>query len=212
MKKRANTMSNLGLNEGSTIAPGRTIRFRRELVGWKAAELARRAGINPRTYDAIEKGRIVSPSIRNLEAIARALGISVASLFADNGASHDQNQSFLEGNQKGCHTLEFPKDGFRIVCYTPFVPHILVGKVILKGEGRIDRKLLPTSGLVFIQVIMGKLSVHFDGKDHLIKEGHYAFFDGALPHSYTNPQYKESTFLLVTTPSFLSQNSMRRSS
>ena len=63
-----------------SIAPGQAIRARREILGWRAVELARRSGVNPRTLDAIEKGRIESPSLRNLGAIARALGISVATL------------------------------------------------------------------------------------------------------------------------------------
>ena len=188
-----------------TIAPGQAIRHRRELLGWKGVELARRSRVNSRTLDAIEKGRIASPSLHNLEAIAGALGISVAALFAGTSPS-DQNKIFMLGNQKGEHTLEFPKEGFRVVCYTPFIPNLFVGKVILKGETRIEHRTFPTSGRIFIQTIMGKLFLNFDGKEHLIREGYYAFFDGSFPHFYYNPQFKESTFLLVTSPSFLTSN------
>ncbi len=187
------------------IAPGAMIRDKRKLLGWKGVELARRSGVNPRTLDAIEKGRIESPSIRNLEAIARALGVSVASLFVGTNSS-DGDRIFIGGNQKGQHTLEFSKDGFRIVSYTPFVPNFFVGKVILKGETRIERRMLPTSGTLFVQPIIGKLSVTFEGKDHLIREGNYVFFDGCFPHSFYNPQFKEAAFLLVTSPSFLTPN------
>src|SRR3989338_6492999 len=95
----------------STLSPGTAIRRRRELLGWKAIELSRRSGLNPRTLDAIEKGRIESPSIRNLESVARALNVSVAALFS--GAKSDLDRVFIGGNQKGQHTLEFPKNGFR---------------------------------------------------------------------------------------------------
>ena len=189
-----------------SVCPGRVIRYRRGLLGWKAVELARRAGINPRTYDAIEKGRIESPSLRNLGAIAQALGVSVGSLFAERSEDGESEGIFIGGNQKGQHTLEFAKDGFRVVCYTPFVPNIFVGKVVIKGETQIEHRALPTSGLIFAQTIMGKLSIHFGGKDHLIREGSYAFFDGCSRHSFSNPQYRESTFLLMTAPSFLSRN------
>ncbi len=184
-----------------TAAPGQAIRRHREILGWKAIELSRKSGINPRTLDAIEKGRIESPSLRNLECLARALGVSTASLFSNHET--DQDRFFLGGNQKGQHTLEFQKFGFRVVCYTPLVHHFFVGKIILKGETKIEHKILPTSGMIMAQVIMGKLSVHFEGKEHLIREGNYAFFDGCFPHYFYNPQYKECTFLLVTAPSFL---------
>lgn len=194
------------------VAPGLVIRHRRELLKWKAVELARKSGINPRTLDAIEKGRIESPSLRNLESLARALGISTASLFSTSESDHDC--FFLGGNQKGQHTLEFQKHGFRVVCYTPLVPHFFMGKVILQGETKIEQKVLPTSGMILTQVIIGKLAVHFEGKDHLIREGNYAFFDGNFPHYFHNPQYKDCSFLLVTAPSFLAtagQNGLNHS-
>lgn len=189
------------------IFPGAAIRKKRELLGWKAIELAKRSGLNPRTLDAIEKGRIESPSLRNLDAVAKTLGISVAALFAEVKA--ESASLFIGGNQKGLHALEFPKDVFRVVCYAPLIPHFFVGKVIVKGETRIEHRMLPTSGMIFIQTIMGKISVQLEGKEHLVREGSYAFFDGCFPHSFYNPQYKESTFLLITAPSFLSPNSNR---
>lgn len=188
------------------VAPGQVIRRRRQFLGWKAVELARKSGINPRTLDAIEKGRIESPSLRNLESISRSLGISTASLFSTSEENHDL--FFLGGNQKGQSLLEFPKYGFRVVCYTPFVPNFFIGKVIVQGETKIERKVLPTSGMVFVQTIMGKLCVQFDGKEQFIREGNYAVFDGTFVHSFSNPQFKETTFLIVTSPSFLSANSI----
>ncbi len=189
------------------IFPGKTIRSRREVLGWKGVELAKRSGINSRTLDAIEKGRIKSPSLKNLEALANSLGISVASLFI--AEETKPLGLFVSGDQKGQHTLEFPKHGFRVVCYAPIQPHLFAGKVIVKAQTRIEHRTLPTSGSIFVQPILGKLSVHFDGKDHVIREGNYAFFDGAFPHSFFNPQIKESTFLLITTPSFLALRSKR---
>lgn len=187
-----------------SICPGRVIRYRRELLGWKAIELARRAGMNPGTYDAIEKGRIESPSLRNLQSIAQALGVSIASLFREGSEDGETEGIFVGGNQKGQQILDFPREGFRAVCYTPFVPNIFIGKVIVKGETSIDHKLLPTSGLIFVQTILGKLVLHLDAKERLIREGSYAFFDGSFKHFFANPNYRESTFLMVTTPSFLS--------
>lgn len=204
--KRVKTVEKSGSRKLG-VAPGKVIRRQRELLGWRAIELARRSGINPRTLDAIEKGRIESPSLRSLETIARALGISLAALFST--AQSESDRIFLGGNQKGHQTLEFPKNGFRVICYTPLIPSFFVGKVIVKGETRIEHRTLPTSGMVFIQSIMGKLSIHFDGKDYLIREGNYVFFDGCFPHSYFNPQFKESTFLIVTVPSFLARSSNR---
>ncbi|MBI4367924.1 MAG: helix-turn-helix domain-containing protein [Candidatus Omnitrophica bacterium] len=201
------TAEKAGKKKKSKIALGEVIETRRKLIGWKAVELARRSGLHPGTLDAIEKGRIRTPSFKNLEAIARALGVSLASLFSE--GQGEPEKIFSAGTQKGQYTLEFSKGGFRVVCYTPLVPNLFVGKVIVKGEASIERRLLPTAGMVFVQVIMGKLSIRFEAKDHLVREGHYAFFDGSFAHSFSNPHYKESTFLLATAPSFLSAGARR---
>lgn len=190
---------------GVTIAPGRVIRERRQQAGWKASMLARRAGVNSRTLNAIEMGRIKSPSLAHLQALSKALGVSVATFFSDQ--SPDSDQAFLLGDQKGKQTIEFPKDGFRIVCYTPLVQQLFVGKIMLRGETKIERHNLPTSGMVFTQPLIGKLAVWFDGKEHLIREGNYTFFDGTFPHHFYNPLHREISFLLVTTPSFLIRRS-----
>ena len=185
------------------INPGRVIRDRRKVLGFKAIEVARTAGVNPRTLDAIEKERIKTPSLPILASLAELLGISVASLFSD--TRPQAKQVFHLGDQKGLHTLEFPRNGFRVMCYTPLARDCFIGKVVVNAETRIAHEVFPTSGTIFVQPIIGKLSVQFDGTDHLIREGNYAFFDGHFPHSYFNPQLKESSFLIVTVPSFLSR-------
>jgi transcriptional regulator with XRE-family HTH domain len=194
MKKKKKT-------EAASVAPGKVIRERRVLAGWKAVDLARRARINPRTLNAIEMGRIEMPSLRHLCSASEALGISVASLFADR--STDSDDSFLLGDQKGIQTAIFHKSGFQLVSYTPLVRQLFVGKVILKGHAKIDQRTLPVSGRAFAQPLIGKVTVRFDGKDHLVREGSYVFLDGAFPHSYHNPGQRDCSFLLVTSPSFM---------
>jgi transcriptional regulator with XRE-family HTH domain len=183
------------------IQPGRVIRERRDALGLKAVDLARKASINPGTLDAIEKGRVQTPSLPMLVSLAKALEISVASLFSEEG--NEAPAIFQLGNLKGLHTLEFPKNGFRIIRYTPVVRDCFIGKVILNGQTRINHDTLPTSGMIFVQAIIGKLIVCFDGRENLIREGNYAFFDGHFKHSFCNPQPKENSFFLVTVPSFL---------
>jgi len=188
------------------IHPGQVIRSRRQWLGWKAVELARRAEVDPRTINAIEKERIKTPSLKNLVSLAHALDISVASLFS--APDPQENKIFLNGNQKGNHTLAFSKAGFRVICYSPMIPDLFVGKVILSLGTHVGHERLPTQGMIFAQPIIGKLRITFDGEEFLVREGSYVFFDGRFPHSYSNPELRESTFLLVTAPSFLSSGNV----
>jgi len=187
----------------SSVCPGQIIQRRREFLGLKQIELARLSNVNPRTLDAIEKGRTQIPSISLLKSLAKVLNVSVAAFFAEvrPGGRH----AIEVGNQKGLQTLEFARQGFRVVCYTPMIPDLFVGKVILDRETKITRELLPTRGMIFVQSVIGRVSIEFDGSDYLVREGHYAFFNGEFPHTYYNPLLKESSFLLVTVPSFLTR-------
>lgn len=187
------------------MRPGQVISERRKCLGLRIVELAKKANVKSGTLDAIEKGRIQMPSLPMLQALARALGVSVASFFS--GVKPEAKESFQMGNQKGFQTVEFQKHGFRIVCYTPLIPDIFVGKVIMGAGIRVTHALLPTSGMIFVQSVIGKLLVQFDGTDYLVREGNHAFFDGNFPHAFHNPQPKESSFLLVTAPSFMTRQS-----
>lgn len=191
-----------------SLHPGKVIRDTRRLLGWKSIDLARRAGINPQTANAIEIGRIKNPALKSLEAMAHALGLSMAALFS-NVQPPAERTMVVHGNQKGHHTLEFPKAGFRIICYLPFLADLFIGKVVVSGGTAIEHNILPTRGFVFVQAIIGKLGVRISGEDHLIREGHYLFFDAGVPHGYFNPQMRESTFLLTAVPSFLSASGAR---
>ncbi|SHU42681.1 helix-turn-helix domain-containing protein [Mycobacteroides abscessus] len=62
-----------------------TLRQHREALGFSANRVARRAGINPSTYWRIEAGQIPKPDTDSLLAIATALDIPTADLFAASG-------------------------------------------------------------------------------------------------------------------------------
>jgi transcriptional regulator with XRE-family HTH domain len=59
---------------------GRRVRSLREIQGLTQEQLAERAEISVDFLSLIERGRN-SPSFENLEALAEALGLGVASLF-----------------------------------------------------------------------------------------------------------------------------------
>jgi len=60
-----------------------SIRRERLAAGMKAVDLARAAGIDPRTLSALETGAAKNPTLNTLESIARVLRIPVARLLSD---------------------------------------------------------------------------------------------------------------------------------
>jgi len=61
---------------------GDKMRSRRVKLGLSQNEVARRARINPGTFNRIERGLIAKPSARTLRGLGEALGIPTADLFA----------------------------------------------------------------------------------------------------------------------------------
>jgi transcriptional regulator with XRE-family HTH domain len=61
---------------------GARLRERREAVGWSQAELAEAVGVTPNYVGVIERGEKL-PTLETVEAVSRALGVSVGTLLAD---------------------------------------------------------------------------------------------------------------------------------
>lgn len=63
----------------------RRIRLR---AGLKAVTVARAAGIDPRTLSAIETGKVQSPRLETLYALARALNTPLEDILSEYSTSH----------------------------------------------------------------------------------------------------------------------------
>ncbi len=180
---------------------GITIRSYRKKQGKSAVDLAKDAGIDPRTLAAIESGRIKNPSIQKIQAVAKALGISPAEFFYT--AEAKNSKSTYHGSQKGEFYIDATEQGYRIISFIPIIPDFFAGKVILRDGGKLSREHLRPGGRVFIQVIFGKLTVEVCERQYSLKEGSHFLLDGQIPYEFQNHSAKECSFLLFTTPSFL---------
>ena len=188
-------------NGNQKIDLGRKIRELREKVGMSGAELCRRSGgIDPRTLNAIEKGRIRTPSIDTLQAIAGGLGCLVRDLFTQ--AELKVGQNYHLGSSKGTFQIEFPKNGIKIISVIPAIPQFFCGKIILNAQGRVEEQFPVRSCPVFIEVIMGRVDFWIEDEKVTLKEGENILFNGGMEHKIHNPLNRESVLWMVTAPSF----------
>ena len=58
------------------------LRLRRQQLGWSSAELARRAGVDKGLLTKLDQRQIANPRIETIRALARALDIPLADLYA----------------------------------------------------------------------------------------------------------------------------------
>ena len=188
-------------NGHDKINLGAKIRQLREKAGVSGAELCRRSGgVDPRTLNAIEKGRIRTPSIDNLQAIANGLGCLVRDLFTQ--AELKVGQNYHKGSSKGLFQIEFPKSGIKIVSLIPAIPNFFCGKMILAAQGKVEGQLPFASCPVFIEVVMGKIEFLIEDEKVGLKEGESLLFNGGMEHKILNPLNRESIVWMVTAPSF----------
>ena len=139
------------MEEGEEIALGPTIRHLREKEGLGGVELCRRSGgMDPRTLNAIEKGRIRNPSVECLKRIARGLGCLVSDLFTQAEMGLDRN--YHQGTPKGVFQIEFPKWGVKVVSATPPIPEFFCGKLILGPQRKVPGELLNRPSPLFLEV------------------------------------------------------------
>lgn len=185
------------------IRLGETIRRLRTNAGLGGAELCRKAdGLDPRLLSAIEKGRIRNPSLETLQAIARGLGCLVRDLFTDAEMSFGCN--YYLGSQKGEFRIEFPKQGLTVISLTPATPYFFCGKMILAPQATVENEFFSHPLPLFMEVVMGKVEIHVEKQEAILKEGENIFFNGRFSHSLRNLLSRESALRLVTAPSFFS--------
>lgn len=188
-------------NGSGKIDLGKKIRELREKAAISGAELCRRSGgVDPRTLNAIEKGRIRTPSIDILQAIAGGLGCLVRDLFTQ--AELEVSQNYHVGSSKGVFQVEFPKAGVKIISLTPAIPQFFCGKMILPARGKVEGQLPIRSCPVFIEVVMGRIEFLIEPERVVLKEGENLLFNGGMEHQIHNPLNRESVVWMVTAPSF----------
>lgn len=157
--------------------------------------------MDPRLLNAVEKGRIKSPSLQTLTALSRALGITLADFFT--AVELEREDSFFAGSQKGNFTLEFQAAGARVVSFTPFIKNFFCGKIMLGPKKKFDQRLLRHAHPQFVSVILGRFEIQVGTRRVSLREGENLFFNGAIKHVIANPLHRESVLMLMTAPSFL---------
>ena len=179
-----------------------TIRRLRKEKGLTGVALCKGSGdLDPRTPTAVEKGRIINPSIKTLHSVARGLGVSVSELFRHAEMGIDRN--LYLGSQKGAFQIDFPWRGIKAVSLTPFIKDFFCGKLILGARKKIDQTFLKRPLSLFISVVFGRFEITVESRQIKLREGENLFFNGILRHSFYNPLERESVMLFITAPSFL---------
>jgi transcriptional regulator with XRE-family HTH domain len=159
---------------------GAEVRRRRTLNGLAANELARAAGLSPGMLSRIERG-LISPSITSLNSLARALHVPLASLFS---SLDDRHGAILTRAGKGVVREVRSQRNVRreMLGISVSGPHFVQPQLVSIASRQRSYAELPTTGVVFIYVIAGRLVYSHGNSAFSIATGDSLLFGAGLPH------------------------------
>lgn len=177
------------------------IRQYRKQRGLTLRQLSEKVGCTQSYISQLEKGRTV-PSLSMVGRLAAGLNITVVDLFSDISNGQENHWRLRRADRK---QIQYP-DG-------KVSSQILVTRVSTKRmeplismiepggtSDTAERMCHPVGTEEFVLVLKGQIDFHIDGKDMLLCEGDTVYFDGNLPHRWTNSGSETAEVLFVFAP------------
>lgn len=182
---------------------GRAIRILRREKGISQETLARKARIDRTTIARVECGIFKSLSLNRLEQIARAIDVELKMLL-HKAETMGESLNYRGHLSQVEFVLEYPEDGFRIVSLIPKRKEFFFGKIEVRPQKAIVSSKLPHPEQIYLHFLEGKILFTRAAKESLFKAGDCFAFSGGSDYELYNPdQFKGSSALFITYPSFL---------
>ena len=164
--------------------------------GLQQRQLAETAELTPSLVCQIESGRL-TPSLRTLGRLARALGVPIGALFETrpNGRIHvsrkgDYPVVSFDGTREKWHVLGAGLFQGKI--------RAVVSTIAGKGRGvKTEKVVIEPGQMKLFYVIEGKVALHYNGERHVLEAGESAVLDGGTPHGWENLGSKPARALWV---------------
>jgi transcriptional regulator with XRE-family HTH domain len=160
---------------------GTEVRRLRKALDLSVAELGTAAGISAGMLSKIENGTI-SPSLGTLAALAKALNVSISSLFAETDERRDC--SYVKAGQG----LRIERRGTKAGHLYDLLGHSLAGEIgvepfliTLKQDAQ-PYTNFRHAGVEFIYMLAGKVRYRHSDRTYLLEPGDALFFDAAARH------------------------------
>jgi transcriptional regulator with XRE-family HTH domain len=160
---------------------GTEVRRLRKGLDLTVAELGTAAGISAGMLSKIENGSI-SPSLSTIGALAKALNVSISSLFAESDERRDC--SFVKAGQG----VRIERRGTKAGHLYDLLGHSLAGDIgvepflITLKQDALPYTNFRHVGVEFIYMLSGKVRYRHADRTYLLEPGDALFFDAAARH------------------------------
>lgn len=190
--------------EGNSVQPdesqlGIRLRHARLTRGLRLKDVASRVSCSESLVSKIERGH-VSPSLKVLHRMVKALDISIASLLsmndADNGVvKYDGERPTISvGGDRPDRAIQLE----RLVPYHE--GNLLDGNIHIVAPGAESDGFISHEGEEVGFVLQGVLELCVEGKRYDLKVGDSFYFQSSLRHRYRNPGLETARILWINTP------------
>lgn len=184
------------MTEKAILPIGVAIVELRSKRGISQIDLALKSGVDPRTLAAIEKGRIVNPSLDKMKRLAEALEMSLSELIGM--AEAQMTSSIFIGHLSGEYTVLSQRRRVRLISYLPKNAPFFVGKLLLEGKSSLASDKFRFPSHLFLQIVIGKVSISLGQETHELEQGQTVLFDGKLNYNLKNSRRTTATLLLFS--------------
>jgi transcriptional regulator with XRE-family HTH domain len=160
---------------------GAEVRRLRKSLDLTVAELGLAAGISGGMLSKIENGAI-SPSLSTLEALAKALNVSISRLFAETEERRDC--SFVKAGSG----VRIERRGTKAGHVYQLLGHSLAGEVMVEpylitlSKNAVPYTNFRHAGVELIYMLSGKVKYLHSDRSYLLEPGDTLFFDAAARH------------------------------
>jgi transcriptional regulator with XRE-family HTH domain len=190
---------NAQLESEADVDLGREMRRVRKTRGLSLEEVAKRAGVSTGLVSQIERG-IVSPSIRSLRQLSKALDVPVSWFFHADGPGFQKDSDVIV---RAAHRrrLALTKSGVLKELLTPSgIEKLQMFLITLEPNASTGPEPNEGTGEKSGIVLVGSLELVIDGRIYSLWEGDSFAFDSSRPHFVSNTGSTVTRIIWITTP------------
>lgn len=162
------------------------------------AELSRLSDVSTGLISQIERDLVV-PSVTSLWRLAQALDTNINYFFQENA---QEDQIIIRNGEHRTIVMHDNSSYYKLLHPSKDDRQLDMMVITLKSGHIYDKKPIGHEGEECGYVLKGTLTVHLNGKDHVLEEGDSIYFDSSLPHKYINNGEEDCISIWAMTPKF----------
>lgn len=178
------------LEEEKTIDVGQQIRNLREQRRFSQQALSEASGLSRNTLSLIERG-LTSPTVSTLKRLANALSVDINAFFQPFDTA---NIVFTKAGKRSRLMLDH---GALADLGVGMFEQMVTPLFLQLDPGARSGSALTHDGQDFIFCLSGEILYSINGRGYILEPGDSLFFDGHLPHRFSNVGSETANVLII---------------